>query len=1272
MGGKDDPYDIVVKKSSLNAILRTRLKEREGCLSLPFTVCFFTFYTMGIMNHENVRNVYLVESGLRGFVEDYSFDVAASRTLEGIAETRDFWLFMKDALLPMFMVQTDHLGNTLPKEEWGRVLSKNFLKGGILLEQFRDEPFPVSNVTSDFLYYQGEGTIPMKDVPGAESLNGRRLLWEFPAFNDESIDAVVQDRALRGKGGSQQKAKGGAEAAALTYPFFFFEQEPMDILQKRMRHLEEINWIDHSTSQLNVKVIFVNKDGGGPGRDIVVHLKISFFFPTSGGIFSKIYFQSSYEASYTSTMILTSIGWICLLGGIFLQEVKEVAKAFNTGKGEVLFYFQDIWNCVDWASIVFGFAVIGMSMNERSSVASVVSQMAVTGPDVDVDPTYLGQMLKLHKDMQNLANMSMWYRLLLADYTMVIMLRFFKAFKGQARLAVVTNTIVTASTDLVHFAIVFLSAFLTYTFAGMILFGRRIGGFSTFQKSFGTCFAIACGDFDWALLVSEHALTATIWFWSFMILIFLVMLNMVLAIVMDVYTSVRADAINGDPIWINVQDLLEKAKEYPIYLYHKFLNSPDLPPRDVSDVRLVEVLHKIGSKVTIPKLKAQLPDLTDEQCQRIFADVACWEEKKNEEGLTMSDAFKMISTINHKVESLVRKIDFAHSQDPNLKAKEDPQIKARAARNKFKRAIFVALYNGELEKVASAMQSEAMQDELRERDMQLKIKRATNIAMTPARKKSKESSGKEPEEEGSHNPAEKGKSEREQRVEHKMVKEFQALKSQTKAMEASIADMSSCLKGLASAFKKAEERENRKDAVGAEDRKNERGSSVPVSRGRRKRRVSPGGYDKDYTSAFNSLEDRLDDISITLQEVKTQNEEQSKMISTNDYDTANPRVAPIQNGIGSIPNDQVTQSRILVTESRILEMNLLMKDVHTAVNAMNKEGTRPQSASSTSRSRPQSATTSNGGNSCPDKTQGLVLRDIRGLIHRTQSIGTMLLEVLSSLNDVRAASMLQAKLLEHGVQPRNMNMASEGTSPSPQSNVHDSGQKPDSRGPPKANSRPLSASSYAGSRPPPQVPQNMRPVSWGGFSASGQMPQPHSANTSPTRGFHAPGPSQQNFYPENYQQANFPDPGSFQDLGPPPMSWEGSEHFQAQGPMPQSNPYGNMEMPFWSGSTVGHPGVFPGQNFQPQYPVHVRQPEEMMDPSSMNLSRTLDPYSLEQQQTGQELFTDDRGHPATDQNPDHGIVQQPQMDENTESAGDTVHPAIPGMAYDPDNIEELQ
>merc|ERR1719262_543716 len=80
--------------------------------------------------------------------------------------------------------------------------------------------------------------------------------------------------------------------------------------------------------------------------------------------------------------------------------------------------------------------------------------------------------------------------------------------------------------------------------------------FSSVQKSIGTCFAMLLGDFQWSLLAMEHFMTAAMWFVLFMGLVLLVMLNMILAIVMDVYTEVRAATGAADPMWTQGAKLL--------------------------------------------------------------------------------------------------------------------------------------------------------------------------------------------------------------------------------------------------------------------------------------------------------------------------------------------------------------------------------------------------------------------------------------------------------------------------------------------------------------------------------------------------------------------------------------------------------------------------------------------------------------------------------------------------------------------------------------------
>merc|ERR1719487_606503 len=167
----------------------------------------------------------------------------------------------------------------------------------------------------------------------------------------------------------------------------------------------------------------------------------------------------------------------------------------------------------------------------------------------EVRPTYLKNAELLHTEMAAMSSFLMVYRLLLCWYTILIMSRFFQAFHAQPRLAVVTKTLSSSFVDLVHFGVVITIIFMAYAVAGMFIFGHRMLEFSELSMAVNTCFLIMLGSFDFAALGAEHPVTAGIWFWTYMLLIMLIMLNMLLAIIMDVYTEVKADAAITDPIW---------------------------------------------------------------------------------------------------------------------------------------------------------------------------------------------------------------------------------------------------------------------------------------------------------------------------------------------------------------------------------------------------------------------------------------------------------------------------------------------------------------------------------------------------------------------------------------------------------------------------------------------------------------------------------------------------------------------------------------------------
>eukprot|EP00928_Gymnodinium_smaydae_P027829 TRINITY_DN21398_c0_g1_i1.p2 TRINITY_DN21398_c0_g1~~TRINITY_DN21398_c0_g1_i1.p2 ORF type:complete len:385 (+),score=77.34 TRINITY_DN21398_c0_g1_i1:2076-3230(+) len=140
------------------------------------------------------------------------------------------------------------------------------------------------------------------------------------------------------------------------------------------------------------------------------------------------------------------------------------------------------------------------------------------------------------------------------------MVRFFIGFSAQARLAVVVKTLKATSVDLFHFLVLFVPTFIAYVISGNIIFGRRLEEFATIGASLGTCFRILIeNEYEWELLAEEHFITTAIWVWSFLLIVTLLLLNMVLAIILDIYNDVRHDVDNADSILLFFQHWLLRA-----------------------------------------------------------------------------------------------------------------------------------------------------------------------------------------------------------------------------------------------------------------------------------------------------------------------------------------------------------------------------------------------------------------------------------------------------------------------------------------------------------------------------------------------------------------------------------------------------------------------------------------------------------------------------------------------------------------------------------------
>jgi len=142
--------------------------------------------------------------------------------------------------------------------------------------------------------------------------------------------------------------------------------------------------------------------------------------------------------------------------------------------------------------------------------------------------------------MERLMDLSEYHRVALFWYAIVLTLQTFKVLRGQPKLAQLANSLRHALEDVLHFVIVFLVLFLNFAFSGFMIFGLALGEWSTPAKAINTSFRSLLGDTDLAAMYEIAPISAIVWFWLFTTVMIFLMLNLLLAIVFDHYSIVKA------------------------------------------------------------------------------------------------------------------------------------------------------------------------------------------------------------------------------------------------------------------------------------------------------------------------------------------------------------------------------------------------------------------------------------------------------------------------------------------------------------------------------------------------------------------------------------------------------------------------------------------------------------------------------------------------------------------------------------------------------------
>merc|ERR1740127_428477 len=129
--------------------------------------------------------------------------------------------------------------------------------------------------------------------------------------------------------------------------------------------------------------------------------------------------------------------------------------------------------------LIFLFSVLFKETVELSNdVASLPGAPAV-GASAEVLTAYHKQWGAILDRVETEVHWRGHQRLLMFWYVIVLTMQFFKVLRGQPKLAQLAKVLWLASEDLLHFVSIFALVFLTFAFAGFMIFGLRMESWST-------------------------------------------------------------------------------------------------------------------------------------------------------------------------------------------------------------------------------------------------------------------------------------------------------------------------------------------------------------------------------------------------------------------------------------------------------------------------------------------------------------------------------------------------------------------------------------------------------------------------------------------------------------------------------------------------------------------------------------------------------------------------------------------------------------------------
>lgn len=269
---------------------------------------------------------------------------------------------------------------------------------------------------------------------------------------------------------------------------------------------------------------------------------------------------SPHPYNESSLILIFDAIYVVLVGYSMWSEITEFfPMMWRRGLIGGFKKYINLWNAIDWFNngmsgyiMYFYYGVVTNTGKTNDAVIGITSLNTDTEIEgqVKLIQEYAALTAQGYSDLK-------WF---LAVYCISAALVFFKGFRANPKLNVVYETLARAWADLFHFTIVFGAILFVFVLVGHIILGAHIEWFNTSTGTLEMAFFQMlgmCVDPIRDKMIESGGFLGLVWFFLFTVIVSILLLNMILAIIFDIYAEVKSELGDSHSIFEQIQELIE-------------------------------------------------------------------------------------------------------------------------------------------------------------------------------------------------------------------------------------------------------------------------------------------------------------------------------------------------------------------------------------------------------------------------------------------------------------------------------------------------------------------------------------------------------------------------------------------------------------------------------------------------------------------------------------------------------------------------------------------